>query len=713
MFSASHFTAGLLLAAALLAGPALQAQKGPMYPETRKDPSVVDDYHGTKVPDPYRWLEDDRSPETADWVKAQNEVTFGYLNKIPFRNDVRARLEQLWNYERYSAPYKRGGWIVFSKNDGLQNQAVVYCQKKLDETPAVLIDPNTFSKDGTSSLSMTSLSPDGRYVAYGVSDAGSDWQTFRVRDMNTRKDLSDELKRIKFSAAAWSGDGFYYCRYAEPKGSELSEVNQGQQIYFHKIGTPQSQDQLIHEDPAHPKRYFGVGVTESGRWLLVTVSEGATSTNELHVRDLKDPKGTLKPLFSGFDNSYGFVDELPDGRFLIRTNNAAPRYRLIAVDPQKPQPENWQSIVPQSPNEVLTGVTLAGDHMLVETMRDATSRLYAHDLKGAKLGEVKLPGIGTVAGLSGKAKDSDAFFIYTDYTTPPTVYRYDVKTRQTSVFRQSKYAADVSRFESEQVFVTSRDGARVPMILVRRKGLPKDGQRPTLLYGYGGFNVSLTPSFSPAMLWHVENGGVYAVVNLRGGGEYGEEWHDAGKRLKKQNVFDDCAAAAQWLIKSGWTNSQRLGLHGRSNGGLLVAAVVNQNPDLFRVAIPGVGVLDMLRYHKFTVGWGWAPEYGSSDEADQFSNLYGYSPLHNLKPGVKYPSTMVMTSDHDDRVVPAHSFKYAARLQEVYKGPNPMLIRIETSAGHGAGLPTAKQIDQWADFWCFLYNEMGAKPEGK
>ena len=706
--------AAALLAAALLVnlGP-LGAQPNLKYPETRKDPAVVDTYHGTAVPDPYRWLEDDRSAETAAWVKAQNEVTFGYLAQIPFRQQIRSRLEQLWNYERYSAPYKRGGWVIFSKNDGLQNHAVTYFQKKLEDTPQVLIDPNTFSKDGTASLSMLSLSPDGRYAAYGISEAGSDWQRFRVRDLTTRRDLTDELKRIKFSAAAWAGNGFYYCRYPDPKGSELSEVNQGQQIYFHRIGTPQSQDQLFYEDPAHPKRYFGVETTEDNRWLLVTVSEGATSTNEVHLRDLKDPKGSLKPLFTGFAHSYDFIDLLPDGRFLFKTNHQAPKYRLIAVDPQQPQPEQWQVIVPELEAEVLGGITRTGDHLLVQTMRDATARLYAYSLTGARLSEVPLPGLGTVAGPSGKANDPDAFFIYTDYTTPPTVYRYDARTRQTSVFRQPKYAADVSRYESEQVFVTSKDGTRVPMILVRRKGLPRDGQRPTLLYGYGGFNISVTPSFSPAVFWHVENGGMYAVVNLRGGGEYGEAWHNAGKRLLKQNVFDDCVAAARWLLASGWTSTQHLGLHGRSNGGLLVAAVANQHPELFRVAIPGVGVLDMLRYHKFTVGWGWVPEYGSADEADQFPNLYRLSPLHNLRPGIEYPSTLVMTSDHDDRVVPAHSFKYAARLQEVYQGPNPQLIRIETSAGHGAGLPTAKQIDQWADFWSFLYHEMRTQPQAQ
>jgi len=710
MFTFTNLASGMVLVSGLLAVLSVSAQ-GLKYPQTRQDATVVDDYHGTTVPDPYRWLEDDRSAETAAWVEAENKVTFGYLEQIPFREQVRDRMEQLWNYERISAPTKKGGWYIFSKNDGLQNQSVIYYQKQLADEPKVVLDPNKLSEAGTSSLSMLSVSHDGKYMAYGVSDAGSDWQTFRIRNLNTLVDLDDELKRIKFSAAAWSGDGFYYCRYPEPKGSELSEVNQGQQIYFHRIGTPQSQDKLIHEDPKHPKRYFGVGTTEDERYLFVSLSEGATSTNELYFRDLK-AKGDapLKPLFTGFKSAYSFIDVLPDGRFLVRTNDGAPRYRLISVDPQNPDSKDWKNIVPQSKDEVLTSVALTGDHMLVETMKDATARLYAYDLKGKRLSEIKLQGLGSVSGLSSDAGDPEAFYLYTDYTTPPTIYRYDATKKQSVVFRQPKYAADVSQFESEQVFVASKDGTRIPMMIMRKKGLPKDGKRPTMLYAYGGFDISLTPSFSPALIWLLENGGVYAVANLRGGGEYGEQWHEAGKRLKKQNVFDDFAAAARWLNSSGWTDAQHLAMHGRSNGGLLVGAVMNQHPELFRVALPGVGVMDMLRYHKFTVGWGWVPEYGSSEEADQFANLHGYSPLHALKKGVAYPSTMVMTSDHDDRVVPAHSFKYAARLQEIYSGKNPMLIRIETSAGHGAGLPTAKQIEQWADVWSFMYFEMGVKP---
>jgi prolyl oligopeptidase len=679
------------------------AQSTPLnYTKTRKT-DQIDDYHGTKVADPYRWLEDDRSAETGEWVKAQNAVTFGYLEQIPYRKQLEKRLEQIINYPRYSAPGRKGEWFYFYKNDGLQNQSVLYRQKGLDAKPEVVIDPNKLAADGTTRLTSFDLSKNGRYAAYALSKAGSDWQEIYVMDMQTLKPLPDKLEWVKFTGAAWQGDGFYYSRYDKPAaGQELSSKNEFMKVYFHRQGTAQAQDELVYEDKAHPLRYFFSQTTEDERFLILNISEG-TDGSEVWYKDLKTDDKAFRRLFEGFKHNYSVVDNVGD-QLLVYHNNGAPNYKLSKV---MPKTGALSDLIPEKP-EKLDGASVAGDKLFANYLKDATSRIAVYDLNGKLENEVSLPGLGTVSGFDGERDDKFVFYTFTSFTFPATIYRYEIATKKTTLFRAPEVDFKPADYETKQVFFTSKDGTRVPMFLTYRKGLQLDGSNPTMLYGYGGFNVTLTPGFSSLLIPFLEQGGIYASVNLRGGSEYGETWHEQGMKLKKQNVFDDCIAAAEYLVAQKYTSPQKLALRGGSNGGLLVGAVINQRPDLFRVAIPQVGVMDMLRFHKFTVGWGWVSDYGSSDNADEFKAIYAYSPIHNIKAGIPYPATMITTADHDDRVVPAHSFKYAATLQEKYKGPNPALIRIETNSGHGAS-NTKKNIESTADIYAFMLWNMGVR----
>ncbi len=668
----------------------------------------MDDYGGVKVSDPYRWLEDDNSAGTKAWVEAQNKVTFGYLEKIPERKNIRDRLTRLWSYERYGIPFKEGGHYFFTRNDGLQNQSVLYTVDSLEAKPRVLLDPNKLTADGTAALSGYAISENGRLMAYGIARAGSDWQEWKVRDVRTAEDLNEEIKWVKFSGASWTKDskGFFYSRYDEPKpGDQLKGVNYFQKLYFHRLGTPQSDDKLIYERPDHKDWGFGGEVTDDGRYLIIHVSQGTDTRNRVFYRDLRAPESKVVELLNEFDAEYSFIGN--DGpRFWFRTDLKAPRGRVIQIDITKPDRSNWKELIPQAAETLLSAHTL-NDQFVVNYLKDAHSQIRIFSRDGRSLRELDLPGIGSVGGFTGKRKDTETFYSFTGFTTPATIYRLDLKTAVSAIFRQPTVECDSAQFETTQVFCRSKDGTRVPIFITQKKGIKLDGSNPTLLYGYGGFNISITPSFSVSHLVWLEMGGVYAVANLRGGGEYGEDWHQGGMKLKKQNVFDDFIAAAEWLIDSKYTSPAKLAIEGRSNGGLLVGACLTQRPDLFGAALPGVGVMDMLRFHKFTIGWAWTSDYGSADNADEFKALYQYSPLHALKPGVKYPATLVTTADHDDRVVPAHSFKFAARLQECQAGEKPALIRIETRAGHGAGKPTAKQIEESADELAFLVHELG------
>lgn len=679
------------------------------YPETFRS-DHADLYHGTRVPDPYRWLEETDSPEARRWIEAQNALTRQSLDRIPQRDALRKRLTQLWNFERYGVPFREGGRTFFFKNDGLQNQSVLYTQRTLDETPRVLIDPNTFSKDGTIALGGTSVSPDGKLIAYSTSVSGSDWREWRVRDVESGKDLGDHLKWAKFSGASWTKDakGFFYSRYDEPKGNTLKEANYYQKLYYHRLGTPQAEDQLIYERPDQKEWGFYGAVSEDGRYLILYVSQGTDPNNRLYYKDLTDPGAPVVPLLDKADASYSFIGN--DGPvFWILTTQNAPRGRVIALDTRKPAPEHWREVLPQSA-ENLEDVSLFQDTFVVTSLKDARNvvRLYRTD--GRFVRDVDLPGIGSAWGFSGKRHEPETFYAFTSFTTPTTLYRYDLATGKSTLFRKPTVDVDPSRFETKQIFYQSKDGTRIPMFITHRKGLSLDGKNPTYLYGYGGFNVSLTPSFSVSNLVWMEQGGVYAMPNLRGGGEYGQDWHQAGTKLAKQNVFDDFIAAAEWLIGNGYTSAEKLAIGGGSNGGLLVGACMTQRPDLFKAAIPEVGVLDMLRYQHFTIGWAWASDYGLSSDPREFKALYAYSPLHNVKPGTRYPATLVMTADHDDRVFPAHSFKFAAALQHAQAQgaePPPVLIRIEPRAGHGAGKPTSKLIEEACDRWGFLLHHLG------
>jgi prolyl oligopeptidase len=685
------------------------------YPEARRD-AVVDDYHGTKVADPYRWLEDPDAPESRTWIDAQNKITQAFLADIPTREAIEKRLTKVWNFERYGVPSKKGNRYFFEKNDGLQNQSVLYWTDRLDKEPKVLIDPNTMSKDGTVALSGTAVSENGKYLAYGVQSAGSDWQTWHVRDVKTGKDLTDKIEWVKFSGASWSHDhkGFYYSRYPEPTGKELTGQNFYQKVYYHRLGTPQSDDELVFERPDEKTWGFGAWVTEDGRYLLVSVWKGTGNQNLLYYKDLKAkakpgkaPQDTFTGLITEWKGDFSFVSN--DGpRFYIATDLDAPRKRLIAIDLAKPEQKDWMEIVPQS-TSTLESANLLSGKFFATYLEDAKSRVLIYDKTGKSLGEVALPGIGTAIGFGGQKKDQETFYAFSGFTEPTTIFHYDVKSGKSTVFRKPKVDFDGSSYETKQVFYKSKDGTKIPMFLIYKKGIQLDGSHPTYLYGYGGFNISLTPAFSITRAVWLEMGGIVAIPNLRGGGEYGEEWHQQGIKDRKQNVFDDFIAAAEYLIKERYTSPKKLAISGRSNGGLLIGAVMTQRPDLFGAALPGVGVLDMLRFHKFTIGWAWIDDYGSADDKAQFPALYAYSPYHRVKPGTAYPPTLITTADHDDRVVPAHSFKFAAALQHADAGKNPVLIRIETKAGHGAGKPTAMQIEEAADTFAFLVKVLDMK----
>jgi prolyl oligopeptidase len=696
--------AGVLL---MSGGETLRAADGPEYPKARKG-DVVEDYHGTRVADPYRWLEDPDSPETRAWVEAQNKVTFAFLESIPRRDRIKKRLTELWDYEKFGVPQLDGGRYFFTRNSGLQNQSVLYWSTKLDAEPAVLLDPNTLSADGTVALSGSEPSPDGKLLAYGLASAGSDWQGWRVRDVATGKDRDDVLKWIKFSGASWTKDarGFYYGRFPEPKpGEDLKGANYFQKLYFHRLGTPQGDDVLVYERPDHKDWEFHGTVTDDGRYLIITVAKGTDDKYRVLYLDLEKADAKPVELIDNFDNEYTFIDN--DGPVLwFKTDLDAPRKRVIAIDVREPGRDRWREVIPQGA-ETLEAVDVVADHFLARYLKDAHSQVKVFDLDGKFVRGVELPGLGTATGFQGKRKDAETFFSFTTFTSPAAVYAYDVKAGTTRLVRRPKLAFDPDDYTTEQVFYSSKDGTRVPMFISYKKGLVRDGKAPTYLYGYGGFNIPLTPAFSPANLAWMEMGGVFAVPNLRGGGEYGEEWHRAGTKLKKQNVFDDFIAAAEWLIEHKYTTTPRLAIGGGSNGGLLVGAALTQRPDLFGAALPAVGVMDMLRFHKFTIGWAWVDDYGSADDPEQFRALYAYSPLHNIKPGTNYPATLITTADHDDRVVPAHSFKFAATLQAAQAGPAPVLIRIETKAGHGVGKPTSKLIEEAADRWAFLVKTLG------
>ena len=679
------------------------------YPSTRWA-DVVDEYHGVKVGDPYRWLEDDNSPETKAWVDAENAVTFGYLRRIPERGAIRARLTKLWNYERYGVPVKQGGRYFFTKNDGLQNQAVLYTLTSLDVTPAVLLDPNTLSADGTVALTAYEVSDDGNLMAYGLATAGSDWQEWKVRDVRTGQDLSDHIKWVKFSRASWTKDsrGFFYSRYDEPtEAARLTRTNYFHKLYHHRLGTPQSDDRLVYERPDHKDWNFYGTVTDDGRYLVIAASQGSARKNRVLYQDLRSPGAPVVELLMEFDAEYSFIDN--DGpRFWFKTDLGAPRGRVIAIDITRPERSQWKEIIPEA-KDALVSVGAVNDTFIASYLEDAQSRVRVFALDGSPLRELVLPGIGTVGGFWGKRTDTETFYSFTSFTQPGTIYRYEAARGRSEVFRRPKVDFDPDLYETRQVFYASKDGTRVPMFLTFRKGVKLDGRNPTYLFGYGGFKISVTPWFSVSRLVWMEMGGVYAVANLRGGGEYGEEWRLAGTKLNKQKVFDDFIAAAEWLVAEKYTSPATLAIAGGSNGGLLVGAVLNERPDLFGAALPDVGVMDMLRFHRFTIGWAWASEYGSPDKSDEFAALRAYSPLHNIKPGAKYPATLITTADHDDRVVPAHSFKYAATLQRAQGGPAPILIRIETRAGHGAGRPTSKIIEESADALAFLVSALGIK----
>jgi prolyl oligopeptidase len=692
----------------------MAAGDGPIkYPQTRHG-DKVDVYHGTRVADPFRWLEDDvrESNEVRKWVEAENAVTFGYLEKIPERERIKKRLTDLWNYAKFSAPHKIGGRYFYSKNDGLQNQSVLYVTDRPDEDGRVLLDPNTWSEDGTVALAGQAIDDYARYLAYGVAQAGSDWQTWKVLDVASGKPLGDELKWLKWSGTSWTKDGrgFFYSRYPEPKaGQQFQALSYNMMLYYHRVGTPQADDVLVYRRPDEPEWGFSPQVSEDGRWLIVTVEKGTDPRYRIMYRDLAEPYGGLIDLVADFDSEYSFVGN--DGPvFYFKTDYKAPRGRLIAIDARKPDRKEWKEIVPEA-KENLRHVTFVGNLFVTSYLKDAKTQVKLYEPDGSLLREVEFPGIGSVTGFEGRRADTETFYSFGSFAAPPSIYRYDLVTGRSTLFRRAKVRFNPDDYEVKQVFYGSKDGTRVPMFVTAKKGVKVDGSNPTLLYGYGGFDIPMTPTFSPARVAWLELGGVFAVPNLRGGGEYGQEWHKAGTRQHKQNVFDDFIAAAEYLIKQGYTRTDRLAIEGRSNGGLLVGAVMTQRPDLFGACLPAVGVMDMLRFHKFTAGRFWTDDYGCADIPEEFPALYAYSPYHALlKNGKKsYPATLVTTADTDDRVVPGHSFKFAAALQEMQSGGAPVLIRIETRAGHGAGKPTAKQIEETADELAFLVKNLGMK----
>ena len=711
------FVAALLIAVPFIptteaqnsnAGVTQQMIKPNSYPPARKA-DQVDDYHGVKVADPYRWLEDLDSEETRNWVEAQNKLSFGFLESIPARTAIKDRLTKLWNYEKYGVPFKEGQRYFYTHNSGLQNQAVLYTVPSLEAQPQMILDPNTLSTDGTVALSGLQVSPDGKLLAYSLSASGSDWQEWKVRDVETGKDLSDDLKWVKFSGASWTrdGKGFFYSRYDEPKGDALKGVNYFQKVYYHQLGAPQAEDVLVYERPDQKDWLFGGAVTDDGNYLMITVYQGTDTKTRVYYKDLRNKDAQVIKLLDDFDAAYFFIGN-QGTRFWFQTDFESPRGKVIEIDTTNPARSNWKVIVPES-KETLQSVGLVNHRFILNYLKDAYTQVKIYETTGKLVSEVAFPGIGSATGFSGKATDKETFYAFTGFTVPATIYRYDMVTGKSTIFRQPKVDFNPADFETKQVFYTSKDGTKVPMFITYKKGLKLDGNNPTYLYGYGGFNISLTPAFSVGNLVWMEMGGVYAQPNLRGGGEYGEEWHQGGMKLKKQNVFDDFIAAAEWLIANKYTSTPKLSIGGGSNGGLLVGAALTQRPDLFGAALPAVGVMDMLRFQKFTIGWAWVSDYGSSDNADEFKALYKYSPLHNIKPGTSYPPTMITTADHDDRVWPGHSFKFAAALQAAQAGNAPILIRIETKAGHGAGKPTSKIIEEIADRWTFLVKTLEMK----
>ncbi len=685
---------------------AMKAVNSLDYPETKKG-AVVDTYFGETVADPYRWLEDDMSDETAQWVKTQNKLTFSYLEQVPYRDTLKQRLEKLMNYEKISAPFTEGDYTYFYKNDGLQNQYVLYRSKDGGEAE-VFLDPNTFSEDGTTSMSGLSFSEDGSLLAYQISEGGSDWRKIIVIDTETKEQVEQALVDVKFSGVSWlANDGFYYSSYDKPEGSELSAKTDQHKVYYHKLGQDQGEDTLVFGDTAEQKhRYVGAKATKDGRFLFISASV-STSGNKLFIKDLTKPDSEFVTVVGNTDSDTSVIDNEGSKLFLV-TNLNAPNKKVVTVDASNPQPENWQDFIPETEN--VLNVTLGGNTFFANYMVDAISKVKQYNKKGDLIREISLPGVGTASGFGGKKEQTTLYYSFTNYKTPGTTYSFDVQSGESKVYRKSGIDFNSDNYTSEQVFYTSKDGTKVPMIITYKSDIKLDGSNPTILYGYGGFNISLTPRFSSTTAAWLEQGGVYAVANIRGGGEYGKEWHKAGTQLQKQNVFDDFIAAAQYLQDKKYTSKKRLALRGGSNGGLLVGAVMTQRPDLFQVALPAVGVLDMLRYHTFTAGAGWAYDYGTSDQSkEMFDYLKGYSPIHNVKAGVEYPATMITTGDHDDRVVPSHSFKFAAELQANQAGTNPTLIRIETNAGHGAGTPTSKIIDLYADMYGFTLYNMGIK----
>ena len=672
------------------------------YPNIKKT-EVVDDYHGTQISDPYRWLEDDRSEETGNWVKAQNQVTFNYLEQIPYRKAIQTRLEELWNYERFSTPFKEGDKYYFFKNDGLQNQSVMYAQTSLDGAPSLVLDPNKFSEDGTASLGSISFNKAGNLLAYQVSEGGSDWRKVYVKDLENNKMLTDELDWIKFSGISWSGDGFFYSRYPESKADDkLSGANKFHQVYFHKLGTPQSEDVLTYADRANPNRNMYAQTSDDERFLILSVVE-STSGNALYFRNLSTSNNEFTPIWEKFENDFTVIDN-DDNQLLVLTNYKAPNNRLIAIDTKNPSETNWKEVIPES-KDALRNINLIGGKIVATYIHNASSKVQIHGMDGKYVSDLNLPGIGTVGGFNGKKDKDEAFFAFSSFTRPTTIYSLNMASKKIAVFKAPKVNFNSDDYITEQVWFKSTDEKKVPMFLTYKKGLKMDGTNPTKLYGYGGFDIPVLPSFSVANTVLLENGGIYAVANIRGGGEFGSEWHKAGTKEQKQNVFNDFISAAEYLIANDYTSKDKLAIEGRSNGGLLVGACMTQRPDLFKVAFPGVGVLDMLRYHQFTIGWAWASDYGKSDDPDAFKYLIKYSPLHNVKPAA-YPATMVTTADHDDRVVPAHSFKFISELQSKHNGENPVLIRVDVDAGHGAGKSTSMRIKEATDMMSFMFYNM-------
>ena len=683
-------------------------QQSFIYPDTVRG-DVVDNYHGKEVADPYRWLEDDMSDETAAWVKAQNEITFSYLESIPFRNAVKDRMTEIWNYPKMGTPGKEGDYYFYSYNTGLQNQSIIFMKRYLDSEGEVFLDPNTFSDDGTVALSAFNVSNDSKYVAYGISRGGSDWREFFVRDIESQTDLEDHLKWIKSSGAAWYKDGFYYSRFDEPmEGDELKGENKNSKIFYHKASTTQAEDLLIYKDDLHPDRSFTLSVTDDEAYLILSAIE-STSGNAFAIQKTGSEIGAFTWLDENFDNDYHVIGNV-GSMLYVMTNYKAPRYKLVGIDAENPTKDNWIDILPEHENNVLESISLAGGRIIATYLQDAYHIATVFDLNGVLSHQVPLPGIGSLGGFGTRMEDSIAFYSFSSFNYPSTIFKYNIAENISEVYYTPEVDFNAAAYETRQIFYTSSDGTKIPMFIVHRKGLKLDGSNPTLLYGYGGFNISMSPSFSSARAVWLEQGGVFALANIRGGGEYGEEWHMAGTVLQKQNVFDDFIAGAEYLIENKYTSSKRLAVYGGSNGGLLIGAVVNQRPELFAAAIPMVGVMDMLRFHKFTIGRYWTVDYGSSDDPEQFEYLLGYSPIHNISSDKEYPAILVTTGDHDDRVVPAHSFKYAATLQEKYTGKNPVMIRINTDAGHGAGKPTDMVIQEYSDVWAFIYRSMDFTP---